>query len=310
MAYENFIEAMHENQSLVSAVITTHNRLELLKRAVKSVYDQTYTNIELIVVDDGSEDGTKEWCEKQDFEYINIEPGTGKGGNYARNLGIKKAKGQYIAFLDDDDYWIEEKIEKQVALIEERKCELVHCGRMLEVVEGDNINYIAVLPDNSSAGDLSKSILWSICTTTSCILVKKDALLSVGLFDEELRFWQEYELTIRLAQRAPFYFVDAPLVVYRVDEKDKDRLTNKFYEWRRSVDYLYHKHHGLYDSLGFRDRVKVSFLKWCDAKVRAKSSGLIREYYKNFIKCMCITTLVKLANLNIKKPWKKKLMTE
>lgn len=268
--------------AMVSAIITTHNRSNLLKRAVKSVYDQTYSNIELIVVDDGSTDGTRKWSEKQGFEYIYIEPGKGNGGNYARNLGIKRAKGKYIAFLDDDDYWMEDKIEKQVTLIESKDCELVHCGRMLEVIEGKNVKLVKALPSFNSGGDLSRTILWNICTTTSCIMVRKDALLSIELFDENLKFWQEYELTIRLAQRGSFYYVNEPLVVYRVDKSDVSRLTNKFYEWKSAVKYIREKHHNLYCKLCFSERIKAKVLYWTDAMIRAKA-GKHRWYYFYYI---------------------------
>ena len=80
---------------LVSAIITTHNRVDLLKRAVKSVYAQTYKDIELIVVDDCSTDGTKEYCEAQSFRYIHIPKEESRGGNHARNLGVLAAKGYF-----------------------------------------------------------------------------------------------------------------------------------------------------------------------------------------------------------------------
>ena len=102
-------------QRLVSAIITTHNRKDLLKRAIDSVFAQTYPNIELIVVDDASNDGTSEMCDDNRINYIFIPKLESHGGNYARNLGIKASKGEYCAFLDDDDYWLPTKIEKQVA---------------------------------------------------------------------------------------------------------------------------------------------------------------------------------------------------
>lgn len=278
---------MRDTKHLVSAIITTHNRLELLKRAVKSVHDQTYSDIELIVVDDGSTDGTREWCENQEFDYIYIEPGKGKGGNYARNLGIKAACGKYIAFLDDDDYWKEDKIEKQVTLIESKECELVFCGRTLEVIEDQNVKFVNTLPAYSSSGDLSKSILWNICMTTSCILVRKDELISVGLFDENLKFWQEYELTIRLAQRGLFYHVNEALVVYRVDTLDASRLTNKFYEWKSAVKYIREKHHKLYCKLSFSERIKANVLYWMDAMVRAKAGEHRWHYFYYVFMSLC-----------------------
>lgn len=94
---------------LVSAIITTHNRLSLLKRAVESALSQTYKNIEVIVVDDASTDGTPEYCNELPLRYIYIPKEESRGGNHARNLGILAAKGEYVAFLDDDDYWLPRK---------------------------------------------------------------------------------------------------------------------------------------------------------------------------------------------------------
>lgn len=94
---------MQENK-LVSAIITTHNRLDLLKQAIKSVKQQTYIDIEVIVVDDASTDGTKDYCSAlTDIHYIYIPPSESRGGNHARNVGIRNANGYYIAFLDDDE---------------------------------------------------------------------------------------------------------------------------------------------------------------------------------------------------------------
>ena len=101
-------------KKLVSAIITTHNRRDLLKRAIDSVLVQTYTNIELIVVDDASDDGTSEVCNDKRIKYIYIPKSESHGGNYARNLGIKTSKGEYCAFLDDDDVWLPRKIELQL----------------------------------------------------------------------------------------------------------------------------------------------------------------------------------------------------
>ena len=259
----------------VSAIITTHNRADLLKRAIESVLNQTYKNMECIVVDDNSTDNTREVCSHYPVQYIYIPKEESHGGNYARNLGIKASAGEYCAFLDDDDYWLPEKTEKQVKLIEEKECELVYCGRRLEIVNKDGTKYEDTLPDPRYYGDMHKKILTVICTTTTCILAKRQALFDVGLFDENLGFWQEYELTIRLAQRKPFYFVNEPLVVYRVNTKDNARLTNKFAEWKKAVKYIHTKHIILYKSLNMTDRLKVIIMTINDAETRSKSSGLL-----------------------------------
>lgn len=266
-------------KELVSAIITTHNRRELLRRAIDSVFSQTYPIIELIVVDDHSDDGTNEICKDPRINYIFIPKEESRGGNYARNLGVKASKGKYCAFLDDDDYWLPTKIEKQMLLINQMDCELVHCGRKLEIVHHDRVEYDDFLPIINHSGDMSKRILQTICTTTSCIMVKREALLNIGLFDENLMFWQEYELTIRLAQRSPFYYVNEPLVVYRIDKSDMNRLTNKYREWQKAVEYIRNKHSQLYTQLSYWELYKVKILIWEDAERRCKLSGL---YYKAF----------------------------
>lgn len=260
---------------LVTAIITTHNRLGLLKRAIKSVYAQTYKEMELIVVDDASTDGTQAYCESLPLRYLHIPKAESRGGNHARNLGVRMARGEYVAFLDDDDYWLPKKIEKQVALMESKDCELVHCGRRLELVGRDGeVTYRDRLPNPLHYGDMHKKILQAICTTTTNILAKRQALLDVGLFDENLRFWQEYELTIRMAQRKPFYFVNEPLSVYRVDTRDKHRLTNKYEEWKEAVRYIHKKHAALYARLNLVERARVRVLVTGDAVARSKASGM------------------------------------
>lgn len=268
---------------MVSAIITTHNRCDLLIRAIESVLSQTYTELECIVVDDASVDETHEVCKRYPVVYIQIPKEESRGGNYARNLGIKVSKGEYCAFLDDDDYWCSDKIEKQISLINQKDCELVYCGRRIEKVGKSGISYKDRLPNPINMGDMKKRILSTICTITTCILVKRQALLDVGLFDENLRFWQEYELTIRLAQRKPFYFVNEPLVVYRVDVNDRHRLTNKYYEWRDAVKYIHKKHALLYAQLNKFEFFKVQNLVWSDARVRCKYAGLRWRFFVYFM---------------------------
>ncbi len=271
-----------EEIPLVSAVITTRNRKDLLQRAVESVLSQSYRNIELIVVDDGSTDGTEEWCLSNQFKYIRIPIGKSKGGNYARNLGIKEATGKYVAFLDDDDYWLPQKTLKQVEILEHTGNELVHCGRYLEIVNKDgSVNIEQCKLSSINAGRLNKRILYQITCITSTILVERKALMEIGGFDENLMFWQEYELSIRLAQRKSFDIVGQPLVVYRINEYDKSRLTNKYEEWKEAVQYIYNKHSNLYGKLNIFSKLRVKLQFWRDSSSRAKACGLDSVYERH-----------------------------
>ena len=269
---------------MVSAIITTHNRKELLKRAIESVLSQTFKDMECIVVDDASTDGTRELCKSYPIQYIYIPKEESKGGNYARNLGIKASSGNYCAFLDDDDYWFPEKIEKQVALIEEKQCELVYCGRKSEYISPNSTISKDILPDSRLCGDMHKLILLHICCTTSTILVLRKALIDVNFFDESLKFWQEYELTIRLAQRQPFYFVNEALCVYRLNINDTNRLTNKYFEWRKAVKYIHNKHRKFYKNLTPKEKLISKKQEWSDAEMRCQASNLtLRKAFYSFL---------------------------
>lgn len=285
---------------LVSAIITTHNRCGLLIRAIDAAISQTYHPMEIIVVDDASTDDTCEACKKygDQINYIQIPPQKSRGGNYARNLGIRSARGEYVAFCDDDDYWLPQKTEKQMRLMLSEDYELVHCGRTLEYVGKHTAKQKDIIPSSDKYGDMSRKILLTICATTTTILAKREALLDVGLFDESLGFWQEYELTIRLAQRKPFGSVLETLCVYRVDTTDKNRLTNKYFSWRKAVKYIHEKHAKLYRQLNWYERLHVKRLIHGDAKMRAKSSRLHLFYCYHFFMntiCRIILKAVKLT---------------
>lgn len=280
---------------LVTVVITTHNRCELLKRAIEGVKKQTYQNIQLIVVDDASEDGTQDFCRTGDFTYIRIEKTESKGGNYARNEGIKASKGTIIGFCDDDDYWLPEKLSRQLNLMKTSGCRYVHSGRRAEIIsENGHVMYKDLKPSSDSRGDISKSILWNIHCLTSTLLVEKDLLEEVGLFDESLKAWQEHDLMIRLAQTGETDFISEPLIVYRVDSSDTNRLTNKYFGWRKSVDKILSKYKPFFNSLSYKEKLKVRRLISSDGIWRAQVSNLKwRWYYHRMVVKFCSTIVGK-----------------
>ena len=239
-------------KELVTAIITTHNRLALLKKAIESVKRQTYENIEVIVVDDHSDDGTKEYCQNlNDVKYIFIPLEESKGGNYARNQGIRHSSGNFIAFLDDDDEWLPTKIEKQIKLITEKGNEYVYCGlEQIIITKGSIVHKVKPCNQNYS-GNVSKKILSKIFTTTSCLL------LSRKLFDEIVTaiITTHNRLSLRAAQITDFYYVDEPLVLYTINRSDKQRLTNKVFKWHATTKYIYKKHKNLYRTLSITDKL-------------------------------------------------------
>lgn len=248
---------MNENAELVSAVITTHNRLDYLKRAIDSVLTQTYPNIECIVVSDASTDGTDEYCNgRSDIKYISIPKSESNGGNYARNLGIKAAKGKYVAFLDDDDAWLPTKIEKQVSLLKDKNCECVYCLRKYERVRnGEVIGRGNESTKYAIEGDISKKVFRHSFTSTSCILATKSILDRIGGFDEDLCKLQEYELLIRISQQTEiYYYHNEPLVLYTLNQSDKARISSDPNRLPIAKQFIENKHKFLLRNLGIYNR--------------------------------------------------------
>ena len=202
-------------EPLVSVVIPTHDRDNLLPRAIRSALNQTYSNIEIIVVSDGSTDNTdsimkKIVSEESRVRYISYYPG--KGGNYARNTGIKAAKGDYVAFLDDDDEWHPDKIQKQIDIVAaDSSIGLVCCG-INSITEG--VDYVTeYIPP--AEYDSSKLILKKNCIgSTTTVMVQKDIFNKSGLFDEELGALQDYDLWIRICRYTHVGVVKEPCVEY------------------------------------------------------------------------------------------------
>ena len=232
---------------LVSAVIITKKKKKLVQGAIASVLNQTYRNIEIFVVDDASEDGTKELLEEKaaadNFTYVYIPKSESKGGNHARNVGIRMSKGEYVAFLDDDDEWLPEKIEKQVEFLQNHpECGVVAC---FNIVEFDFKDRYPENRDGMMEGDLHERIFSWIPFVTSVAMYRKTVLEKAGLFDEELKYWQEFDLNIRVAQIAEFGCVHEELGLYRVVKKDKSRLTNQLDGWMKAVEYIEKKYRKL-----------------------------------------------------------------
>ena len=233
---------------MVSAIITTHNRKELLAKAVQSVLGQTYKDIELIVVSDGSTDGTDELMKRfesnEQVKYINYNPG--RGGNYARNIGIKAATGDYIAFLDDDDIWYPMKIEKQAEiLVENEDIGLVYTG-LKSIYLKENLSYIY---STGYEGDASVKILMgNFIGTTSTVMVRRKILDLAGYFDESLKAQQDYDLWIRICQICKVGFVSEPMIDY-FNITNTNQMSDKTILYENSIKYLNEKYSSLYNRL-------------------------------------------------------------
>ena len=186
---------------LVSIIIPTYNRKKTIKKAIESCLNQTYENIEVIVVDDGSSDGTESVLKKikdTRFKYFVLKQN--KGACYARNYGIKKAKGEYISFNDSDDFYRPDKIEKQMNNLNKSKSDMDYCK--IRIHDDDFFIDRPTKEEENSIKEIGilKQILKENCVSNQSILVKRDILLDT-LYDETLPRFQDYDLLIRLMPR-------------------------------------------------------------------------------------------------------------
>ena len=200
---------------LVSIVIPTYNCERFIARAIDSALNQTYKAWEIIVVDDGSTDNTKQILQPymDKIRYFFKENG---GVSTARNIGIKEAKGEFIAFLDADDIWVTEKLELQMKeILKSDSIGAVSCGTYFMDETGGAIRRSIRKNYPKRKGLLKHLIIKNIMYGCSNNLVRKKCFEEIGLFDEKLRAGVDWDMWLRIAQAYDVKFIEKPLVKYR-----------------------------------------------------------------------------------------------
>lgn len=206
---------------VVSVIIPTYNRSGTLERAITSVLSQNYLELELIIVDDGSTDDTKNIVAAFDDSRIKfIEHDRNRGVGAARNTGIRAASGEIIAFQDSDDEWLHGKLAKQVQALAAAgdHCVLAYCTKIVYGRDADfnrGARRIICVPGpevTELSGDLQHFLWEHHVISTQTMVIRADALRDIGGFDTNLYNCEEWDLAIRLSEIGTFAFVDEPLV--------------------------------------------------------------------------------------------------
>jgi len=214
---------------LVSVVITTYNREKFINKAIESVFNQTYNNIEIIVVDDGS---TVNYASAICNKYANcnyyFKPNGGLSS--ARNFGVTLAKGELIAFLDDDDFWRLDKLEKQVEMLHYNpSVDCVHSSAAVVDKNGNPTGQnIGAAPDkvHKRAGNVFWNALgvWVVKSPTP--LIRKKVFQSGLQFDETIKVGEDVDFYQRMFYCHKVYYINEPLAYYR-EYNNKERLSVK-----------------------------------------------------------------------------------
>ncbi len=209
-------------QHLVSVIMPAYNSGRYIAESVASVRAQTYAAWECIVVDDGSTDDTaavvKRLVEEDGRVRYVARPNGGQAA--ARNTGLREARGDIVAFLDSDDLWLPEKLEAQLAVLDERGVDLVYTDGYIFSDDGTELREerFHILPGEARGTEMFRTLFASNRIGTLSVLMRRSALDAVGLFDEDRAYQncEDYDLWLRLARRgASFYGMTEKLVRYR-----------------------------------------------------------------------------------------------
>ncbi|MGA1870411.1 MAG: glycosyltransferase family 2 protein [bacterium] len=209
----------------VSAIIPTYNRAHFLREAIESVMAQTLTSIELIIIDDGSDDHTREVLSEYAGR-IRCLPQENKGVSAARNFGIKTAQGEYIAFLDSDDLWHPQKCALQSDFLDKHKSFCLCYTEEIWIRNGTRVNPCSKHAKYS--GYIFDKCLPLCIISPSSAMIRASLLKSEGGFDETLPACEDYDLWLRLTARYPVYLISTPLITKRGGHQDQLSRTIKY----------------------------------------------------------------------------------
>ncbi len=209
---------------LVSVIIPTFNRKHVLNEAINSVLSQSFSDFELIIIDDGSTDSTQKLLESYG-ERIRCYFQENKGPSAARNLGIRHANGLYISFLDSDDMWLPNKLSTQMDLIFTAPETKICYTDEIWIRDGVRVN--PGKRHQKYSGWIFKYCLALCIISPSSVLMHREIFEHIGMFDENLIVCEDYDLWLRVSLFYPITFINEPLIIKRGGHSDQ--LSHKYW---------------------------------------------------------------------------------
>lgn len=281
---------------MVSVIVPTFNREKTILRAINSICEQTYKNIEIIIVDDCSTDNTKNVIESlHNNNIVYLRHDKNKGACAARNTGIEAASGDYISFLDSDDEWLPTKIEKQIKFLEQNKADIVFCSHTFYYDFNGNKSEVPNRKIDSHI--LYKELLKKSFITTGSILAKSECFKKVK-FDINLPRLQDWDLMINMGRYFKIHHLNESLTINYIQN---DSMTKDHKKGLEAIKIIYSK---LLKTIDMSNDIKANFYYLMgNYAIRANESG--KSYFekslknkmklKTFVKyCVCIIGLQNL----------------
>ncbi len=209
---------------LISIIIPTYNRAAWLREAIDSVLSQSARMFELIIVDDGSTDQTREFITEYG-DQVHYLYQTNQGVSSARNLGIHSSHGKYIALLDSDDLWLPDKLARQIAIMEQQPDVQVCHTEEIWIRRGVRVN--PKKKHQKYGGYIFPYCLPLCVISPSSVMMRRSLFDEVGYFDETLPACEDYDLWLRITKTYPVYFIETPLIMKRGGHNDQ--LSQKYW---------------------------------------------------------------------------------
>jgi teichuronic acid biosynthesis glycosyltransferase TuaG len=278
----------------ISIIIPTYNSAKFIKKAIESVFNQKYKNYELIIIDDGSGDDTLQICKEYMRDYnINIIKNSHCGNiAYIRNLAVKAAKGEYLAFLDSDDVWDNVKLENQLIFTGDYN---LICSNARIIDENDSVIRELYFSETGKITEFDlPGILKENYIITSSVLLKKDIFFKYGLFDESYgNLAEDYSLWLKIAEENKIKYIDDKLISYRIHNRNISSG-----EVDKREDILFKTIRLRSNYLGCKDIIVRRSAELGILKIYRELS-LFYLYYKKYYKSLkCMIRSVKYSRFN------------
>ena len=271
----------------VSIIVPVYNAEKYVGKCLESIVNQTYKNIEIICVNDGSIDNSEKILKKYQLKDNRIRVKTTENGGLtkARNTGIKLATGEYFMFIDSDDYIELDMVEKMLKVMNEKEAEVVRCTDFLEKQDGEKIkiekvsikNQLVILKEKNRSEIISKIINGELLAYVCVLMIKRETLFRTNLFNEKLKFMEDRAFFIDLILKTEkFYFLDIPLYHYVINEngltKSKKIVTKNMYNLLDGWDYIN-------NTLKNSKNVESTILKQLNTEYLIEITGFLFETY-------------------------------
>jgi len=230
---------MNPENPLVSVIMPTYNRENYLRLAIDSVLSQTYSCLELHIIDDGSTDGTRALVGSYTDERIKYVYQENRGQSVARNHGIKNARGELICFLDSDNLWKLDKLEKQVSqMAADPECDILYGEN--EIIDESGQVRVAGNPVPRYSGNVMPQLLQNNFINFNTVMIRSRCFQEMGGLNENTRAGEDYELFLKFSTRYQFRYIPDILASYRIMDNRISSDYEKVFEANRTIliDFL------------------------------------------------------------------------